>query len=97
MTLPTHSALGKRRLTRRDLLHVGGLGMLGLSLPNLLRANAPGSTGSRPQREKSCILIVQGGGPSQLDTWDMKPDAAVDYRGPYKAIPTPCLGFRSAN
>jgi Protein of unknown function (DUF1501) len=80
-------------LTRRRLVQVGGLGMLGLSLPGFLRASAPQS-GSRPQREKSCILIVQGGGPSQLDTWDMKPNAPAEYRGPYKPIPTAVPGFQ---
>ena len=80
-------------LTRRRLLQVGGLGMLGLSLPDFLHASAP-QTGSRPQREKSCILIVQGGGPSQIDTWDMKPAAPSDYRGPYKSIPTAVTGFQ---
>ena len=80
-------------LTRRRLLQVGGLGMLGLSLPDLLHARAS-QPGSRPQREKSCILIVQGGGPSQIDTWDMKPAAPIDRRGPYKSIPTALPGFQ---
>ena len=80
-------------LTRRGLLRIGGLGMLGLSLPDFLHASAP-QTGSRPQREKSCILIVQSGGPSQIDTWDMKPAVPIEYRGPYKSIPTAVTGFQ---
>jgi hypothetical protein len=80
-------------VSRRRLVQVGGLGMLGLSLPGYLRASAPRS-GSADRREKSCILIVQGGGPSQLDTWDMKPAAQSEYRGPYKPIPTTVPGFQ---
>lgn len=79
--------------TRRRLFQVGGLGMLGLSLPEFLHASAP-QTGSRVHSAKSCILIVQGGGPSQLDTWDMKPSATVEYRGPYRSIPTAVPGFQ---
>jgi uncharacterized protein (DUF1501 family) len=63
--------------------------MLGLGLPEFLQARS-----SRPARtEKSCIFIVQAGGPSQLDTWDMKPAAPAEYRGPYKSIPTRVPGL----
>src|SRR4051794_31950463 len=56
-------------LTRRRLLQVGGIGMLGLGLPDLLAA---GSVRRRP--EKSCIFIVQYGGCSHIDSLDPKPD-----------------------
>src|SRR6516225_8628719 len=81
-------------LNRRRLLQVGGLGMLGLGLPELLRANAP--TAGRPRRgtDKSCIFIVQYGGASQIDTLDPKPDAPQEIRGPYRPLPTRVPGLR---
>src|SRR5262249_36662806 len=63
--------------TRRRLLQLGGLGALGLSLPGLLRAGD--RTPNAPIR--SCVLFLLHGGPSQLDTWDMKPDAPAEVRG----------------
>jgi uncharacterized protein (DUF1501 family) len=74
-------------LTRRRLLQVGGVGALGLSLPDLLRA---GET----KTEKSCIFIIQYGGCSHLDTFDLKPSASEEIRGPYKPIATSIPGFR---
>src|ERR1043166_794321 len=92
-----HSVSGK--LTRRQLLHVGGLSMLGLGLPSALRANEPGlpararDPGAQvPASDKSCIFIVMGGGPSHVDIWDMKPQAPVEIRGPYKPIATKVPG-----
>src|SRR5262249_31497028 len=87
------SAFPHRRplLTRRNLLQVGGVGMLGLGLPQLLRAGAP-STGERRSREKSCIFIVQYGGASHIDSWDLKPQAPDAVRGPYKPIATSVPG-----
>jgi hypothetical protein len=79
-------------LTRRRLLQVGGIGMLGLGLPEVLWARAPGK--ALADKPKSCIFIVQGGGPSQVDTWDPKPDAPEGYRGPYKPIATRVPGLR---
>src|SRR5262245_32426073 len=85
----TPASLDRRSITRRRLLEIGGLGMLGLGLPQLLQAQASGATGSeRRGAEKSCILILQEGGPSQLDTWDLKPAAPAEIRGPYKPIAT---------
>ena len=76
--------------SRRQLLQVGGASVLGLSLPNLLRADA-----SRPSgRQKSCIFIYQYGGLSQLDSWDPKPEAPAEVRGPYRPIATSVPGFR---
>jgi hypothetical protein len=57
--------------------------MLGLSLPRLLRAEKsrhPSPGGRAPGRAKSCILLWLGGGPSQPDMWDMKPDAPAEVR-----------------
>lgn len=77
-------------LTRRQLLQVSGLSMLGLGLPNTVRAREPGSQSHGS--EKSCIFIVLGGGPSHVDIWDLKPEAAAEIRGPYKPISTAVPG-----
>ncbi len=72
-------------LSRRRLLQVGGIGMLGLNLPDLLGARAS-SNSSRLSTEKSCIFIVQYGGASHIDSWDPKPAAPDEIRGPYRPI-----------
>lgn len=74
-------------LTRRDFLQVGALGALGLTLPGFesLRA-ANGVDGKKSER--SCIMIFNLGAPSQLDLFDMKPDAPSEIRGPFKPIST---------
>jgi uncharacterized protein (DUF1501 family) len=74
-------------MTRRRLLQVGGIGVLGLSLPQLLRA-------AETKSEMSCIFIVQYGGCSHLDSFDLKPDAPEEIRGPYKPIATSVPGVR---
>lgn len=71
--------------SRRQLLLAGAVG--GLSLPRLLAAPSPART-------KSCIFIYQYGGLSQLDSWDPKPNAPEELRGPYRPIPTAVPGFR---
>lgn len=80
-------------LTRRGLLQLGGVGVLGLGLPQLLRAGASAAAG-RGGPERSCIFIVQYGGASHIDSLDPKPDAPEAMRGPYKAIPTRIPGVR---
>jgi uncharacterized protein (DUF1501 family) len=77
------------RPTRRRLLQLGGVGVLGLGLPELLRA-----AGSGESREKSCIFVVQYGGCSHIDSFDPKPDAPAETRGPFKSIPTAVPGVR---
>jgi Protein of unknown function (DUF1501) len=84
-----------RNPTRRQLLNVGGLGMLGLSLPRLLHGRAPTPSSEAVRaRAKSCIFVVQYGGASQIDTWDPKPNAPDEIRGPYRPIPTTVPGTR---
>jgi hypothetical protein len=77
--------------SRRRVLQAGSLGLLGLSLPRLLAADAVAKDSRR--REKSCIFIFQYGGLSQLDSWDPKPAAPEEMRGPYKPIATKVPGF----
>lgn len=71
-------------LTRRDFLQAGSLGAVGLSLPKLLAAEKAAGVNDK----KSCILIFNLGAPSQVDTFDMKPDAPLEVRGPFKPIAT---------
>lgn len=78
-------------LTRRDFLQVGGLGTLGLSLP----APAVGfGAGGRPTADRAVIWLMLVGGPSQLETWDPKPDAPSEVRGPYRTMETSVPGVR---
>ncbi len=74
-------------ITRRDFLEVGALGAVGLSLSKLAALQAMGAV-SQGNNEKSVIMIFNLGAPSQLDTWDMKPDAPREIRGPFKPIRT---------
>src|SRR5436190_2423183 len=74
-------------VTRRDFLQVGTLGALGLTLSKFAALQALGAT-TPGNGEKSCIMIFNLGAPSQLDTWDMKPNAPAEIRGPFKPIKT---------
>jgi hypothetical protein len=80
---------GPRRLSRREVLQVGGASLLGLSLPRLLQASERGAT-----KADACILIFLNGGPSHLDMWDMKPDAPKEIRGEFKPIATSTPGVQ---
>ena len=79
-------------LRRRDFLHAGSLALLGLTLGDFLKLKAAGAVNQ--SRDVNCIMLMLVGGPSQLDTWDMKPDAPAEIRGPYKAIPTNVPGIQ---
>ena len=74
-------------VTRRDFLQVGALGALGLTLSQWAALQAAGAT-DPAKDDRACILIFNLGAPSQLDTFDMKPDAPREIRGPFKAIRT---------
>ena len=83
-------------LSRRELLRVGGLGTLGLSLSGLLGAQAqaaPVSVAGSFGRAKSCILIFMSGGPPQHETFDPKPGAPLEIRGSLGSIPTSVSGL----
>src|SRR5437773_8546137 len=80
-------------LTRREWLRIGGLGAFGLSLPHLNQARAADSRGSFG-RAKSCIVLWMTGGPPQHETWDPKPDAPAEIRGPFGSIATNVPGIR---
>ena len=90
-------------VSRRDLLQVGGLGMLGMGLPQLLDSHAAragdnlagnASSSATFGRAKSCICLFLYGAWSQLDTFDMKPDAPAEIRGEFKPISSSVPGLR---
>jgi hypothetical protein len=96
---------GPKRLcdgvTRRELLQVGSLGLLGLSMPQfqaLVQAQAHAAGRDRPDspgfgRAKACILLFMYGSPSQLETFDPKPDAPVEIRGELSCIASSVAGL----
>jgi hypothetical protein len=81
------------------LLRAGGLSLLGLSLPDLLRGRAAAADGKPARRgsfgqAKSCILLFMWGGPAHQDTWDMKPAAPAEIRGQFQPISTRTAGLQ---
>lgn len=78
-------------LSRRDFLHAGSLATLGLTLPGYLAAKA-----AAPQADKdtNCIMLFLVGGPSHIDTWDPKPKAPAEVRGPFQPIATKVPGMQ---
>lgn len=86
---PTHDLL-RNIIRRRTFLVAGGLTFCGLDLPGIVRAAE-----QRPRgRATSTILVWLSGGVSHLDTWDLKPNAAAEYRGEFKPIETSAPGVR---
>ena len=79
-------------VSRRRMLQVGGAGMLGMSLPKILAAEALQPV--QATRAKSVIFVFLYGGPSQLETFDMKPDAPSTIRGPFQTIASRTPGLR---
>ncbi|MCI0378190.1 MAG: DUF1501 domain-containing protein [Gemmataceae bacterium] len=91
------SILGRRSklcdgITRREWLRVGGLAFAGLSLADVLRLRANDSSGTG--RNKSVIMIWLRGGPSHIDSYDMKPNAPAEVRGEFRPIPTNVTGIQ---
>jgi hypothetical protein len=85
-----------QRHSRRELLRIGGLSLLGLTSAQLerLRAEAPAANPAAPkQQAKSCIFLFLFGGPSQVDLWDMKPQAPPEIRGEFQPIATNVPGI----
>lgn len=77
-------------MRRREFLRAGMLALGGVTLPDILRARAGAA---QPARERAVILFWMWGGPSQLETYDMKPLAPAEYRGPLRPIPTSVPGI----
>jgi hypothetical protein len=78
------------RINRRDFLRVGGLGLAGLTLADVLRLRAESKGRSSP---RAVIMVCLAGGPSHLDMYDLKPDAPADYRGEFRPIRSNVSGF----
>jgi hypothetical protein len=73
---------------RREFLRAGSVPLLGLTLPHLLAARVP------KRKAKALIVLFMWGGPAQQDTWDLKPEAPVEYRGEFKPINTNVPGIQ---
>ena len=86
---------GLRVTSRRSVLKAGLAGMAGLSLADLLRLRSQAAdSGKSMPAGKSVILLWMTGGPSHIDTWDVKPDAPREIRGPFSAIRTKLPGVQ---
>ena len=82
-------------VTRRDIIRIGGLSAFGLGLGDFFRLDSATASEARPvAKAKSCILIWLDGGPSHLETFDPKPDAPEEVRGPLATIATNVDGVR---
>src|SRR5262245_47842439 len=78
---------------RRDFLRAGVAGLLGLTLPDALRAEARGSPTAGPLRPATGVIqIWLAGGPATIDLWDLKPDAPEEVRGEFRPIATAMPG-----
>src|SRR5262245_38342919 len=89
--LETNARANFGRLNRRDLLRVGFLGLGGLTLADVMRLRAQGPA---PSTDTAVILLFVHGGPSHLETYDLKPDAPDEIRGPYRPIQTNVAGLQ---
>jgi hypothetical protein len=78
------------RVSRRDFLRVGALGLGGLTLADVLRLRAQTASASAP---RAVIMVCLAGGPSHIDTYDLKPNAPAEYRGDFRPIRTNVPGF----
>lgn len=81
-------------ITRRRMLQIGSLGLTGVTLPRLLRADAQRRAAASEARADACILVFLNGGPSHLDMWDVKPEAPLDIRGEFAPIATSLPGVQ---
>src|SRR3954467_15135932 len=78
---------------RRDFLRAGVLGLGGLGLGYLLRARARAAAAGGPAADTACIFVWLHGGPSHLETYDLKPDAPAEYRGVFRPTRTRVPGM----
>lgn len=88
------SELTERRSTRREVLRAGGLSLCGLSAARLAQLRAATTGPAERRQQNSCIFLFLFGGPSQIDLWDMKPDAPAEIRGEFKPIDTTVPGIQ---
>jgi hypothetical protein len=85
-------------VNRREVLRLGGIGAMGIALPEVLRARAADAAKANQLpgfgRAKACLLIYLFGGPSQIDLWDLKPEAPEQFRGEFRPIETSVSGIQ---
>lgn len=94
MTLPRNLHLPcPGTLHRRAFLRSGLIGLTSLGLADLFRLEAR-SAASRPSNPRSLVVLWLWGGPSHMETFDLKPDAPSEYRGEFRPIPTPASGLQ---
>ncbi len=89
-----NNSSGDRPLTRRHVLQVGGLGLLGITLPRLLESQAQCAAGGIRPKADACVILFLNGGPSHLDMWDLKPNAPEAIRGEFRPIATSLAGYQ---
>src|SRR3954467_5293998 len=90
LTISGPRASSANTLTRRAWLRIGGLALGGLALPDILRAQA---TSGAHNPAKGIIMVLLPGGPTHLDTFDLKPDAPAEIRGEFRPIATNVPGL----
>src|SRR5262245_50527112 len=81
-------------LSRRSFLKVGTLSLGGLALPQLFQHKAAAAKAGRSTSDTAVILIWLDGGPTHMETYDPKPDAPAEYRGPLKPLSTNVPGIQ---
>lgn len=83
------------KTSRRTALKAGGVGLLNLGIPGLVVGKDKfDASGKAVASKKCCIFVLLCGGPSHIDTWDLKPDAPSEVRGPYKPIRSKVPGMQ---
>lgn len=90
----TSSNFISQQASRREMLQVGGLGLMGITLPRLLQAEEDRKAQGLNASADACIVIFLNGGPSHIDMWDMKPNESEGIRGEFKPIATSLPGYQ---
>src|SRR5262249_14065924 len=96
LTIPGFESRFCDGMSRRNWLRIGGLSLGGLTLPEILRAEAENDGRSLPDSKKvakGIIMVLLPGGPTHLDMFDLKPDAPAEIRGEFRPIATNVAGI----
>src|SRR3954462_1388685 len=91
---PPANCRGPVGITRRNMLQVGAIGALNLTLPRVLAAGERRSREASAPAADSCILVFLNGGPSHLDMWDMKPELPKEMRSEFRPIASSVPGIQ---
>jgi hypothetical protein len=87
------SRRNRKVMGRRDFVRVGALSTLGLTMADLFRTRTRANDAAEP-KAKACIVLWMSGGPSHMDTFDLKPDAPSSHRGTFNPIDTKASGVQ---